>query len=414
MSIYGNNYTPSFPMYVTTTGEFRDDTIAWTDGEGSIVTEDGVFLTYNNFEEFRAHMFTEQIYAEGKRSKALLMLYDGEFEDMDIYEEIVENCEQLLDRDPESGIPFKDIELRKGASTIFANTKTLKMQYIKFHRPGGAATKGARMTHLIQAETWALQNKEPEFMFENLRRTFDYFGYGTSASQIALGMTILRQCWYELYGKDWWFQRVKGVPNGIAYAMRQHPIPPYVVTHGQGSVFEKGYSLDIKGAFPSAMGDNRGMPDGPSFHLRAHHEPYSIENLQSRNFLHWIGMHRCEIVSPLPVGLFPIKVKDGPNIKSTLSRGKGNDWHWPTSPGVYESWMSNEMAEVCAKYGVQVGLLWGWGWKKSRIDYALFIEKMQRFRDEAPIPYIEARAKDIVNKVIGGLAMEPTMRFQVR
>jgi hypothetical protein len=413
MSIYGGNYTPSFPTFVNTSGEYRDDTIAWSDGEGNIFTEDGVQLTYSDLDQFRAHMFTEQSYADGKRAKSLLVLYDGEFEDMDIYEEMVERCDQIDDQiRPDH--PVKEVEVRKGAVTIFANTKTLKMQYIKFHRPGGASAKGARMTSLVQAEAWALHNKPPEYCFDNLRTAFDYFKHGSAASQLALGTTILKQCWYELYGKEWWFQRVKGVPAGIAYTMRQHPIPPFVATPGQGQVFEKGHSLDIKGAFPSAMCDERGMPDGPCFHLKAHHEPYSVENLLGRKFLHWQGMHRCEITSPLPVGLFPIKVDERPKVTSTLSRGKGNEWHWPTRPGVYESWMTEEMAMVAAKYGVKVGLLWGWGWKKSRNDYKLFFEKMQAFRNEAPTPYIEARAKDIVNKVIGGLAMEPTIRFQVR
>jgi hypothetical protein len=404
-------HLPQFPPYVNKTGEFRNDVLAVTDGQGGIITEWGEVFKYHNFDELREIMFTDTLLEEDttKQGKALLLIYDGDLATIDIFDEFISN----------SGFQLRPGEdTPTGGACRILITKQNTVDSIKFYVKDQKRV-GPRVASLVMAEKWSLGSRnayqqEPSYIFENMRSLFQYVGYGTSASPTSLGLTILRQSFWEQFGRKWLQNRHRGLPNAVDSVIRRRAVTSLVSTPGKGKSIEQGEEIDIKGAYPDAA---RSLPAGSvyRFFYRPHLKTYikkTISEMESRGYKYWYAEHICTIHKSLAMGLFPVKMDENRKARRLNTGTRPSAYYMPVLPGRYEHvWMDYDMAKECEEKGVEVEVCAGYGWMEMTHDLNYFVDKMALLRDEAPTEYIRGRMKEIANQTLGGLGMSDKIRY---
>jgi hypothetical protein len=211
---------------------------------------------------------------------------------------------------------------------------------------------------IVSAKTWGCPRPTVAFL-QRLRNFLAIMEVGDSGSPGGVGLAKLRASWLGQYGLNWKRHRQER-PNQAAVAE--------IRARGMGArsdllstdTYEFAWELDRKNAYASDLAQP--LPTGPA--MRFGHgliAPFPV----------WVGTCQVTIPDALCYGLFPMR-----NLEKQL--------YYPTQPGQYETWLWSNQAALCARHGLHVEPLAGWGWYETTTDCASFVEQLTALRDQHP------------------------------
>lgn len=218
-----------------------------------------------------------------------------------------------------------------------------------------------RSTRLIVAiESWGYATPIVDVLKE-LRLTFSYLGVGTPSTPGSAGQALMRLAWKYQFADDWWNHRHRRPPCPAIDDLREHAPGPRIEVFSN-IVYKKAWELDLRSAYLHYF---RQVPTGIC--SRTYKE-------SCKEHLVYFTEVTVTILTPLPIGFFPVKSEDG--------------IFYPTELGTYHVWLWSMQVAFAEKYFKEsVSIQYtgpGWAWDEMTKDTEGYTLLMEWLRDNVP------------------------------
>lgn len=217
---------------------------------------------------------------------------------------------------------------------------------------------------LAQSDAWGYKAPELE-MLSLLRQVFNRAQVGTVTTPGALGIALLKQSWRQQFGDEWRMHRHQRPPEGVCLWLAEtctgarNDFEP----EHEKTVFSVLKEIDLKNGYGFAF--SQGVPTGASIGFRGGH---------CAHFATYYAYCEVAIREPLSYGLFPVRRTTASTVETV----------YPTQPGIYTTTLWKEEIERLRARGLEVVLGGGEGWSEMTQEPALFVQTLEKLRDDAP------------------------------
>lgn len=321
-----------------------------------------------------------EYYYKNPRYRNLYALYKHQVFDEDGKVELVSNWEALtsfLERN-NCMIFTHDLSDQKNFLFLFDAVADSRARVLcnQWGKPISVRVKiGRKVYCIVQSSVWHEGECDCQFLY-NMWDTFLYFRSGTCTSPSSLGAKLMKQFHHERH-----MDYHTCVSAFCEQFIREHNVGGIAQCLAKGDSFDEALLLDKRTAYLEwyCVHPDKGAT-------------YFIKGRYGSNIFTYFARCIVTINDDLPMGLFPVRSNDR---KQSLS--------YPTSKGVYESYLWKEHVDFIESKGLSVKVEEGYSWSCFTTDNQFWARGMYEFRRKAHSKFIEDVSK---KAAVGGMGLQ--------